>query len=306
MFNDRLHNIVKKFPRDDRTKFAHVIDFILTLILFWALTIFALQMLPIPENMLNYFLIITLAIDTIIVYKLKKNRNKAFSSHRDIWYSAQICQENLKNINSRKEFALLIKNLLEGAAPFEKLTVHESNKNIDISGYLHKHKIGIMCLNSSQNDFKITKDQVVNFLMELNQSKINQGIIVTTGSFTDETRRFVRRMNGKLKMHLINGYGLLHMAKRSAHPIFPDEKWQEEKNTHLSGMEMAISIKENIITSKKRAILFSLLGVFFLVIAVLQAGFVGSIYLIFGVINIFIGFSGFILYYMRKNDFILP
>jgi hypothetical protein len=145
-------------------------------------------------------------------------------------------------------------------------------------------------------------EQVKKFWCEIRESGFDRGIILTTGSFSDDARRFARRINGKTGIHLVDGYNVLRMAKRSGHPVFPDEKWREEGGTDISGIGIALSIKENILNSRKKALLFIILGVVFLAISALQAGFVGPIYLISGIINLFTGFSGYILSFLRNKD----
>lgn len=188
-----------------------------------------------------------------IGHENKISRRKALSIHRDIWYSARKCRQNIENIHDREEFAQLVKELLEGIAPFEGMKKLNPcpDSTIDLSGYLRNQKIGVMCINTAAKDNRVTADQIKGFLQEIKQAQFNIGIIITSGSYTDEARRFVRRMSGRIKIHLVESNGLLHMAKRTEHPIFPVEKWQEEGYTRISGLEMALSIKENIMASKK-------------------------------------------------------
>ncbi|KAF1085338.1 Restriction endonuclease [Sporotomaculum syntrophicum] len=293
-------------PRDERTRLARAVDFALTVLVTWLLTIIAAQYLPLGLTAAKVTVIVIMLMELIFITKVKVIRSKALDIHRDIWFSARKCRQNIYNIKDRGEFAQLIKQLLEGLAPFEKLINLNPgvNSTIDISGYLRNQKIGVMCLNLNGEEQRVHTEQIKGFLKEVKQAHLAKGIVITSGSFTEDARRFVRRMNGRVKIFLIDGYGLLHLAKRTQHPIFTMEKWEEERDIRMTGKEIALSIKENIITSKKRALLFTILGVVFIVIAALQTGLFSVIYLIFGVINLFIGLTGFIMRLLHKNELI--
>ncbi|WP_347491083.1 restriction endonuclease [Desulfoscipio sp. XC116] len=306
MFNNHMHRYMHKQPRDERTRLARTIDFVLTLIFTWFFTIFAVQLLPLGQTITNMIIIPLMIAEVILVTKIKINRRKALNTHRDIWYSARKCRQNIKNMDTQEKFIQLVQELLEGMAPFEKLKTfsHCANSTIALSGNLRNQKIGIMCLNPTEEEHRMTANQIKNFLREIKQAHFQKGIVISSGSYTDEARRLARRVHGRVKIHLIDGHGLLHMAKHTRHPVFPLEKWQEEGDTRISGIEMALSIKDNIMASKKRALLFTLLGLFFLIIAALQTGLLSTIYIIFGVINLFIGLTGFLVGLLYKNELI--
>ncbi|TYO94986.1 restriction endonuclease [Desulfallas thermosapovorans] len=306
MFSNNLRHYMQNPPRDERTRLARAVDFILILSFTWVITFFFAQLFP-QGITSQTILIIVMAIEAIALAKIKNYRHKALNTHRDIWYSARKCRQNIKNINNREEFILLVKDLLEGIASFEKLQPlsHCADSSIDMTGYMRNYKTAVMCINSSGENDKVSADKIKAFLQEVRLAHFQKGIVVTTGSYTDEARRLVRRMHGRVKIHLIDGYKLLHMAKRTNHPIFPAEKWQEEKDTRITGIEMALSIKENMINSKKKSLLFVLLGLMFLVIATVQTGFISTNYVIFGVINLFTGLTGFILSLLHKDELII-
>jgi len=292
-------------PRDERTRLAQAVDFAATLLLTWLFTIIAAQFFPLGSVLTKIIVVLTMLGELIFISKIKIRRSKALETHRDIWYSASKCRQNIYAIKERDKFALLVKELLEGLAPFEKLRSLNPGVNsaIDITGYLRNQKIGFMCVNLG-DDKKVGAEQIRGFITEVKKAQFNRGMIVASSSFTEDARRFVRRMNGRVKIHLIDGNGLLRWAKRMQHPIFTLVKWEEEKDSRISGKEMALSIKENIMASRKRALLFTMLGLVFLVIAAQQTGFFSAIYLIFGVINLFIGLTGFIMSLLRKNELI--
>jgi len=68
---------------------------------------------------------------------------------------------------------------------------------------------------------------------------------------------------------------------------------------------MALSIKENIMFSRGKALSFVFLGIIFIIISALQGGFIGTVYLAIGVINLFVGLSGLILSYLRKHEMLM-
>ncbi len=306
MFSNRINYYMQNPPRDERTRLAQTVDFALTLLFTWFITIIAAQLLPMALIAVKIIVIFVMLIELILITKVKISRRKALNTHRNIWYSARKCRENIYAIKDRGKFAQLVKELLEGLTPFGKLKdLHPcADSTIDISCNLGNHKIGVMCINLAGEDQKVSANQIRDFLKEINQAHYNKGMVITSSSFTEEARRFVRQMNGRVKIHLIDGHGLLRLAKRTQHPIFSLEKWKEDRDNLISGKEIALSIKENILTSRKRALLLTMLGLVFLVIAALQNELFSAIYFVFGVINLFIGLTGFILCLLRKNELI--
>ncbi len=304
MFGNRINYYIQNPPRDERTRLAQAVDFALTLLFTWIMTIIIAQFLPLGLTTAKIIVILVMLIELILITKVEINRSKALDTHRDIWYSARKCRENIYVIKDRGEFAQLVKELLEGLTPFGKLKdLHPcADSTIDISCNLGNQKIGVMCINLAGEDQKVSANQIRDFLKEIKQDHFYKGMVITSGSFTEEARRFVRQMNGRVKIYLIDGYGLLRLAKRTQHPIFTLEKWKEERDTLISGKEIALSIKENIMASKKRSLSFAILGLVFIIIAALETEFFSAVYFIFGVINLFIGLTGFILCLLRKNE----
>lgn len=292
-------------PRDERSQLAKSVDFALTVLITWLLTIIiAAHLLPLELIAAKVAVITIMLVELMLIFKVKMLGRKSLDMHRDVWFSARKCRQNIHNIKDRSEFVILVQQLLEGLGSFE--TLKELNPGLDstinFSGYLRNQKIGIMCLNFSGEDQKVTTDQIKRFLKEVKQNHFTKGMVVTSGSFTEDARRFVRRMNGRVKIHLIDGYGMLRWVKRTQHPIFTMERWEEERDTEMTGKEMALAVKENVLASKKRSLLFTVLGLVFLTIAAAQTGFFSIIYFIFGVINLFIGLTGFILRFLHKNE----
>ncbi len=307
MAKDKPHYYVQNPARDDRTRLARVIDILLSLLLVWLLAALAVRVVPMAPVYSGLITVLALALGTLLVVWYYKHKNKTLHQHQDIWYSARKCRENLKELESPGDFVVLVKELMENILPITgfKVLAPGGDSTIDLTGYIRNRKVGIMCVNSGPDDPKITTGEMQKFYTEVKQAGFDNGIVFTSGSFTDETRRFVRRIRGRVRIYLVDGHAVLRMARRANHPVFPDEKWREEKESRISGLEMALSIKENIMFSRGKALSLVLLGIVFIVISALQSGFIGTVYLAIGVINLFIGFSGLILSYLRKHELLM-
>ena len=307
MSKDRLHYHMQNPARDNRTRLARGIDIFLTLALVWLLAVLAVGALPLAPLFSGLLTVLMLALGTALVTWHQIRKNKAFKLHRDTWYSARKCREKLKEMVSSKEYTRLVKELLENSLPFTGLKVlaPDDSSTINLSGYVRNRKVAVMCVNPGADDHKTTMEEIEIFLSEIKQAGFDKGIVVSTGSFSDEARRFVRRFSGRARIRLMDGYAVLCLAKKTGHPVFPDEKWREEKENRISGLEMALSIKDNLMASRRKGLSFVFLGIVFVVISALQEGFIGSVYLAVGVINLFTGFSGLILSYLRKQE-LLP
>jgi len=307
MTKDKPHYYVQNPARDDRTRLARAIDILLALLLVWLLAALTIHVLPLASVLSGILTVLALALGTLLVFWYHRHKNKALRQHRDIWYSARKCRENLKEMESPGDFAALVKELIENTLPVTgfKVLAPGGDSTIDLTGYFRNRKVGVMCVNSGTGDLKITTGEIKKFYTEVRQAGFDNGIVFTSGSFDDETRRFVRRMRGQVRIHLVDGHAVLRMARRANHPVFPDERWREEKESRISGLEMALSIKENIMFSRGKALSFVLLGIVLVIISALLGGFIGTVYLAVGVINLFVGFSGIILSYLRKQELLM-
>lgn len=306
MFGDKLVNYMQDPPRDGRSRLANAVDFVVTNLFVWFITISAIYLLHLEKIIPAAAVTLFLLLETVLIIYIKKHRMKKLQTHRNVWYSAKQCRKNLKRMMQKRDFISFSKELLEASAPFEYLhTVSNNNEScIDLSGYINGRTVGIMCLNPQDDNHKINSGQIKAFLRNINVSGYNKGIIITTGYYTDEARRFVRQIKGRVKIHLLDHFTVLRMAKKTGHPIFPNADWQDEADNHLTGREMAISIKENILASRRRSIWFTILGIALLVIAMLNHGLIGFIYLGFGIVNLFIGLTGIILSCLRQDEHI--
>ncbi|WP_027364208.1 restriction endonuclease [Desulfotruncus alcoholivorax] len=304
MLDDKLVNFfMQDPPQDGRTRLASAIDFVLTNLFLWFITILAIHLLHLENTILTIMITFLLLMETLAIAFIKRQRIKKLKTHRNVWYSAKQCQKNIKSMVLKKDFIIFSKELLEASAPFENLHIAaDDNTCVDLSGFLHGSPVGIMCLNSEAENHKINSGQIKTFLEEIKLLGYQKGIILTSGYFTEEARRFVRQMKGRVKIYLLDHFAVLRMAKKTGHPIFPNIDWQDETDHHLSGMEMANSIKENILASRKRSCWFSILGIALLVIATLNHGLVSFIYLGFGIINLFIGITGIIVSFLRQEE----
>ena len=249
---------------------------------------------------------LVMAAELVLIARIKIHQNRKRQMHSKIWYAAIKCRENLQSIKNRRDFTELVRELLTNALPLENLEPAGGNSpNIDLTGSIKGNSVAIMCQNTPQSDQKITKNVIQNFWREMKQGNYKQGIVFTTGTFTDEAQRFARRMQGYNKIYLFDVNNLVRLARRAKHPVFPEAVQQEEVETRVTGLEIALSIKENIMTSRKKALLFAVLGTLFLVLATLYTGFIGYVYLFFGIVNLFVGFTGIILAILRKNELLL-
>jgi len=307
MIKDRPHYYVRNPSRDDRTRLARVIDVLLSLLLVWLLAALAVQTAPVTPVLSGILTVPALALGTLLVLWYHRHKNKSHRQHRDIWYSARKCRQKLKEMESPGDFALLVKELMQGTLPVTGLKVLPPGDDsaISLTGYIRNRRVGVMCINSGIDDHKTTTAEIRKFFAEVKQAGFHTGIVVTTGSFSDDARRFASRVRGQVQIHLLDGHTVLRMARKANHPVFPDEKWHEEQESRISGLEMALSIKENIMFSRRKAWSFILLGIIFTVISALQTGITGTVYLVAGVINLFAGFPGLILSYLRKHELLM-
>lgn len=307
MSKDKPHYYVKDPSRDDRSITARVLDFVLLLLFMWLCSALLVQLLPLEKVVSLILTVTTILLVTFTVTWMYIRKRREHKIHRDTWYSARKCREKIKAITSKKEFATLVQEILTSTLPVEglKLLVPAGNSSIDLSGYIRSRKLGVLCLNPDKENDKTTAEEIKKFVFAIRAAGFDHGIVITSGSFSEDARRFAKRIRGRARIHLIDGTALVRLARRAGHPVFQNEKWREDREQGISGIDMALSIKEDIMASRKKSFSFILLGLIFVLISTRLEGILGPAYLTFGIINMFIGFSGIILSYLRKQEMLL-
>ncbi|MCL2336534.1 MAG: restriction endonuclease [Firmicutes bacterium] len=304
MIKNRLYYYTRNPSRDNRTSLARAIDLLLALMLVWLPTALAMKIMPLSQTWSGILTVPALALGAGLVFWQQRRKNKSRRQHQNIWYSARKCRQRIKQLAAPEDFARLVKELLQATLPVTRLQAPApgGESTISLLGYLRHRQVGVMCINRQTDGQPITAAEISKFFAELKLARLPAGIIVTTDSFADDAKRLVSRLRGQVQIHLLDGDAVLYMARQAKHPIFQDEKWPGEKESRLSGLAVALSIKENLMVSRRKAWSFLLLGISLLVISTWQSGITETIYLAGGIVNLSAGFPGLLLSYLHRSE----
>ena len=93
---------------------------------------------------------------------------------------------NIKEIAkySNDDFLLYVKNLLE---KYYKTTFFEFDYNIDFIGEINEEIYGVKCFKNSLEN-KIALKDIENYIVQMKEKNIQEGIIVTNSYFSDEVK----------------------------------------------------------------------------------------------------------------------
>lgn len=152
----------------------------------------------------NFLASIIISIQITIIYfiiisRLYKMRYKSLKEQTRDEIAKEMIYNELIN-KSPEDFIDYFKNVLKDLKFYN--IGNDKNSNINIRAEINNKKVGIKCLQFI-DDYRVNLDEVRNFFIELMESDFDEGIIITTTSFVDETKNLIDKINKHKKINLI-------------------------------------------------------------------------------------------------------
>jgi len=162
---------------------------------------------------------------------------------------------------------------------FEKLIKFFLEKQ----GYLNFKKIekSIYSIDKSDETFyikifklfdgaEVEKIDIRNFITVLGQNKAKNGFLVTTNEISEETNKFIEKLNVDIHLTVINADSLYELAEK--YKLLPDNNFFYnkiyEKKAKNSNIKMKI-IKNNALSNKK-IVIYIFAAIFFYIISIIM------------------------------------
>ncbi|WP_162147638.1 restriction endonuclease [Schnuerera ultunensis] len=169
--------------KDGKSIHASLMDWIFVILavaLFFAITIYnstkkIILSLVLTSILIGFFII------TLILWKGRTRYRKIKDINEDI-ANKQIINEIAKYGN--RDFLIYIKDLLE---KYYNTNFFEYNSHINFIGQVNGEIYGVKCFKSSLEN-KVSLKDLEHYIEEMKNKKIEEGILVTNSSFTDEVK----------------------------------------------------------------------------------------------------------------------
>ncbi|MTI49079.1 MAG: restriction endonuclease [Firmicutes bacterium] len=147
----------------------------------------------------------------IISYKIKKVKYKKAVEKINSQVAKKKIYKDLTN-ETPYDFIEEIKSNLE-KCNFQDLKI-SSEKDLDLVGDFKENKIGIKCFQYT-SDYKVNANAVREFFLVLRKHELNEGMIITTSSFLDDTNELLPKLENYVKIHLLDMDDILNIMKKA-------------------------------------------------------------------------------------------
>ncbi len=187
------------------------------------------------------------------VYKSRMRKKILLVNHQ------VVLKKTLKELlnQSPHDFLDYLINILEkyGFDSIEKI----DRRDIDIIGTIPNRKIAIKCL-QYDNDYKVGIDIIRDFFIGLRRLELNEGIVITTSTFTQEANNLLLKLKKYARIQLIDMEGLLEVIKNAN--LYPSET--EIKKIILdevSDSRIHFKSYKEVVLSKGKIVKYIFLGI---------------------------------------------
>lgn len=154
----------------------------------------------------------------LVFYKVRKIRLSKAKEKIDYQVAKKKIYKDLIN-QPPYEFIEEIKTNLE-KCEISDLEI-SNDRDIELIGYFKNNKIAIKCLQFS-SDYKVNTNVVREFFLALKRNKLDEGIIITTSSFSEDAKAFLPKLEEHADIHTINMENLINIKKKAK--TYPTEK----------------------------------------------------------------------------------
>jgi len=287
-------------PRaDNRSALAKFIDFYGGLLVLGVVT--ALIILKLAGNLLLavFPTLAAIGLEVWLTMFLRRRKEAREIMHKRMWLAGRECMNAILKIEQGRKFKEFIKDVLARQDGFEKMYVTKAagggepgDSGIDIRGFYMAQPVAVRCIRLEETDKKIGGEAVKEFIGSLAVENIKNGILITTGRFSRQCYEVVEELKGKYELVLVNGLGLIELARRAGVDAFPSEEvvdrlLREEKEKENTGEKL--SLKSFYNDRRKAVLYFSAAFLLGLVVLMQPKTFLSAIYLGFAVLNIVLG-----------------
>lgn len=299
-------------PKEDkRGAVAKFIDFYGGLLVLGLITAFVILRLVGSPLLAVFPIMAAVGLEVWLAVFLRRRREARRIMHKRLWLAGRECMSAILKVQHGRKFNEFIRNVLAKQPGFEKMHVSKAvdedesgGSGIDVRGFYMGQPVAVRCIRLEETDKKLGREAVKEFVGSMAVENIKNGILVTTGRFSRQTYEMVEELKGKYELVLINGIGLIELARRAGIDAFPSEEvvdrlLREEREKLNTGGKLTIKSFYN--DRRKAGLYFSAAFLLGLVVIMQPWTFLSIVYLSFAALNVALGILG-IIFDRAKED----
>ncbi|MFA9422806.1 MAG: restriction endonuclease [Sedimentibacter sp.] len=223
---------------------------ILSLIVFIAIYLLTVDLILSILIAVQVFAIFTL------INKLNITRMKGEGEEKLILGKKKDYLQNKLNEMNNGDFEMLASYIFE----------REGWKNLIKKGshmYLAEKAGIIYCIKifKMHEELEVEKIDVRSMISYMNQNNIRKGILVNTGSISENAQELIEKFKDKLEINVIHLYGLMKLLEK--YKILPDNKYFYNKICEVEKTVSRKTIVKNNIFDNKKILMYVLAAFFF-------------------------------------------
>ncbi|KGG80445.1 restriction endonuclease [Caloranaerobacter azorensis] len=161
----------------------------------------------------QFFIILNLLLYQINTIKF----NRVIKKTNEIVAKEEILKDLLNK--TPYEFIEYCYNVLDNIGLEDLKMLHQ--RDIDMIGNFKGKSIGIKCL-QYEDDYKVTIKDVKEFFLSLKKMDIESGAIITTSTFTEDTKDFLPKLQDHIRIYLFDKDSFVELIKKTE--LYPKER----------------------------------------------------------------------------------
>ncbi|RKD34271.1 restriction endonuclease [Thermohalobacter berrensis] len=159
------------------------------------------------------------------------------------------------------EFVEEMKDILEKCGINDLKLKYE--KDLDIIGKFQGNTVGIKCF-QYEDDYKVTVNEIRDFFLSLRTLEIDQGIVITTSSFSEDVKDFLPKLEKYTKLYLFNLDGLIKLLKKAN--SYPTKKEIDSMILNkVADKKTKIKEYREVVLSKGKTFKYFMVGILILI-----------------------------------------
>lgn len=313
-----MENYIKYYrkPRaDNRGRLARFIDyygFLFLLGLITTVLVMASTQNPVAGLAIAAILIF---IEARVFRLVTDRQRKRARLHHRYFLAGENCMKAILELEHGTEFNTLVAKVLSGQEGFTNMRVlgtgnggeNSNDPGIDLEGLYLGDPVAVKCSFTKDPGKETGQAYIREFIGSLAEKDCKTGVFVTIGKFNHRAYDLAKSLRGKFDLHLIDGEGLMELARRAGVDIFPSEdkidrliREEKEKNSPGKGVGFRVFYND----SKKSVLYFTAAALLLVVVSLEKWSLFGYVYIAFALLNVVLGVMSIVFGRVDKDGLV--
>ncbi|GAW90931.1 restriction endonuclease [Calderihabitans maritimus] len=205
--------------KDPRSKLARWVDIYLGGVLLWILSFLVLR----ARTGDGFWALLLSSGLVVAAYWIVRHREKKRKELRErnyrLWIAGKKCIENMRLLE-RGLFCHLVGDILRNLDGFEKIQPAQGT-GLDLTGYYRGVPVAVWCANLRDEEEMVSSTELRNFVGAMAVEGYRNGILVTTGGFSPEVYKTVKKIRNRYRITLVDQNKLVEWAATARSEVYP-------------------------------------------------------------------------------------